>query len=337
MPAGSPFPTTPGATQDRPALRRIAIVNRGEAAMRMIQAVRDLNAESPRTEPVRTIALYTDAEPTAMFVREADVAYSLGPAVDRPYLNYDLLETALVATGADAVWVGWGFVAEDPDFAALCDRIGVTFVGPSPQAMRKLGDKVGSKLIAEQVGVPVAPWSRGPVDTVQAATAAAADIGYPLMLKATAGGGGRGIRVIRTEEELREVYQRTRDEAGRAFGSDVVFLERLVTGARHVEVQVIADSHGTAWALGVRDCSIQRRNQKVIEESASPLLSPLQARELKESAERLAVAAGYCGACTVEFLYQPAAGTFAFLEVNTRLQVEHPITEAVTGIDLVKA
>ncbi|HEU5266803.1 MAG TPA: biotin carboxylase N-terminal domain-containing protein, partial [Jatrophihabitans sp.] len=320
----------------RPTFRRIAIVNRGEAAMRLIHAVRDLNAETPDADPIRTIALYTDAEPAAMFVREADSGYSLGPAANRPYLDHDALETALLATGADAAWVGWGFIAEDPNFAALCARLGVTFIGPSPEAMRKLGDKVGSKLLAEEVGVPVAPWSRGPVDTLDAAVEAAAAIGYPLMLKATAGGGGRGIRVIQGEAELRDAYQRTRDEAGRAFGNDVVFLERLVTGARHVEVQVIADGHGTAWALGVRDCSVQRRNQKVIEESASPLLTAEQTDELKASAERLAQAVGYCGAGTVEFLYHPGEKSFAFLEVNTRLQVEHPITEITTGTDLVR-
>jgi acetyl/propionyl-CoA carboxylase alpha subunit/acetyl-CoA carboxylase carboxyltransferase component len=324
-------------TAHRRAFRRIAIVNRGEAAMRLIHAVRDLNAEHPDdADPIRTIALYTEAEPTAMFVREADLAYSLGPAAARPYLNYDLLESALLATEADAVWVGWGFVAEDPKFAELCGRLGITFIGPSADAMRRLGDKIGSKLIAEDVGVPVAPWSRGSVDTLDAAVAAAKTIGYPLMLKATAGGGGRGIRVIEDEDELRAAYQLTRDEAGRAFGNDVVFLERLVTGARHVEVQVIADSHGTAWALGVRDCSVQRRNQKVIEESASPLLTPGQTDELKASAERLAQAVGYSGAGTVEFLYHPGEKTFAFLEVNTRLQVEHPITEITTGTDLVR-
>jgi acetyl/propionyl-CoA carboxylase alpha subunit/acetyl-CoA carboxylase carboxyltransferase component len=323
--------STGGAT-----IRRIAIVNRGESAMRLIHAVRDLNAENPHAEPIRTIALYTDAEPAAMFVREADVAYPLGPASARPYLDYDVLESALLATGADAAWVGWGFVAEDPKFAELCTRRGITFVGPSAQAMRKLGDKVGSKLIAEQSGVPVAPWSRGAVDSLDDAVTAAATIGYPLMLKASAGGGGRGIRVIRDEADLREAYQRTRDEARRAFGNDVVFLERLVSGARHVEVQIIADSHGTAWALGVRDCSVQRRNQKVIEESSSPLLSAAQAEELKASAERLAVAVGYCGAGTVEFLYHPGDKAFAFLEVNTRLQVEHPITEITTGTDLVR-
>ncbi|MFT4010045.1 MAG: carboxyl transferase domain-containing protein [Nocardioidaceae bacterium] len=319
-----------------PRFRRIAIVNRGEAAMRLIHAVRDLNAEHPGAEPVLTIALYTDAEPSAMFVREADIAYSLGAAADRPYLDYERLETALRATGADAVWPGWGFVAEDPGFADLCARLGIAFIGPSAEAMRTLGDKVGSKLIAEEVGVPVAPWSRGAVDTLEDAIEAAGQIGYPLMLKATAGGGGRGIRVIHSADELRDAYQRTRDEAGRAFGNDVVFLERMVTGARHVEVQVIADSHGTAWALGVRDCSVQRRNQKVIEESSSPLLSVGQADELKASAERLAQAVGYCGAGTVEFLYHPGEKTFAFLEVNTRLQVEHPITEITTGTDLVR-
>ncbi|HEU5266446.1 MAG TPA: biotin carboxylase N-terminal domain-containing protein, partial [Jatrophihabitans sp.] len=319
----------------QPMFKRIAIVNRGEAAMRLIHAVRDINAAGG--EPIRTIALYTDAEPSAMFVREADIAYSLGPAAARPYLNHDLLETALLETGADAVWVGWGFVAEDPAFAELCGRIGVTFIGPSPEAMRKLGDKIGSKLIAEEVGVPVAPWSRGPVDTLDAAAEAAARIGYPLMLKATAGGGGRGIRVITSEAELADAYERTREEAARAFGSGVVFLERLVTGARHVEVQVIADSHGTAWALGVRDCSVQRRNQKVIEESASPLLSTSQVDELKAAAERLALAVGYRGAGTVEFLYHPDEKSFAFLEVNTRLQVEHPITEITTATDLVRA
>ncbi|MGW6333422.1 ATP-binding protein [Nocardia rhamnosiphila] len=314
---------------------RIAIVNRGEAAMRLVHAVRDLAAETG--QPIQTIALHTDVDRNATFVRESDIAYDLGPASARPYLDLKALERALVATGADAAWVGWGFVAEDPAFAELCEQIGVTFIGPSPDAMRKLGDKIGAKLIAEEVGVPVAPWSRGAVETVEAAAAAAAEIGYPLMLKATAGGGGRGIRVINNEAELVDAYERTSQEAARAFGSGIVFLERLVTGARHVEVQVIADGQGTAWALGVRDCSVQRRNQKVIEESASPVLRPEQAAELKASAERLAVAVGYRGAATVEFLYHPGDELFAFLEVNTRLQVEHPITEITTGFDLVRA
>ena len=314
---------------------RVAIVNRGEAAMRLIHAVRELSAQTMAR--IETLALYTDADRGATFVREADLSYDLGPASARPYLDLAKLERALVESGADAAWVGWGFVAEDPAFAELCARLGVTFVGPSAEAMRRLGDKIGAKLIAEDVGVPVAPWSRGAVDDVDTAIRVAGELGYPLMLKATAGGGGRGIRVITSAGQLADAYERTKMEAERAFGSGVVFLERLVVGARHVEVQVIADGQGTAWALGVRDCSVQRRNQKVIEESASPVLTPEQADELKASAERLALAVGYRGAATVEFLYHPGEKRFAFLEVNTRLQVEHPVTELTTGMDLVKA
>ncbi|MBO0841165.1 MAG: ATP-grasp domain-containing protein, partial [Sciscionella sp.] len=335
----------------RSRFRRIAVVNRGEAAMRLIRAVRELNAEytaespatdrtlSPRTSTVgrtRTVALCTDEERTATFARAADLAYPIGPAAARPYLDLAALERAMIDTECDAAWVGWGFVAEDPRFAELCARIGVTFIGPSPDAMRALGDKIGAKLLAESAGVPVAPWSNGPVNTIDEARRAAAEIGYPLMLKAAAGGGGRGIRVLTSESDLIDAFDRTREEAARAFGSDVVFCERMVTGARHVEVQVIADG-STALALGVRDCSVQRRNQKLIEESACPLLDDEQVAQLKSSAQRLAVAVGYRGAATVEFLYQPDEKLFAFLEVNTRLQVEHPVTESTTGFDLVKA
>jgi acetyl/propionyl-CoA carboxylase alpha subunit/acetyl-CoA carboxylase carboxyltransferase component len=313
---------------------RIAIVNRGEPAMRLINAVRELAAETG--QPIETVALYTDADRTATFVREADIAYDLGPAAARPYLDLKLLERALVATEADAAWVGWGFVAEDPAFADLCDTIGVTFIGPSADAMRKLGDKIGAKLIAENIGVPVAPWSHGAVQDLDAVVRVAREIGYPLMLKATAGGGGRGIRMISSEEQLVDAFERTSQEAARAFGNGTVFLERLITGARHVEVQVIADGQGTAWALGIRDCSLQRRHQKVIEESASPTLSSEQAALLRDSAERLAVAVDYRGAATVEFLYRAEDQLLAFLEVNTRLQVEHPVTELTTGADLVR-
>src|SRR4051794_1330725 len=316
--------------------RRIAIVNRGEAAMRLIHAVRDLNQLTPDGPRTETVALYTDGERGAMFVREADHAYGLGPASARPYLDLAVLERALLESGADAAWVGWGFVAEDPAFSELCERIGVTFIGPSPDAMRRLGDKIGAKLLAEEVGVPVAAWSNGPVDDLDAALHHAHRIGFPLMLKAAAGGGGRGIRVVTSDAELTAVFERTRDEAERAFGSGVVFLERLVTGARHVEVQLIADGQGTAWALGVRDCSVQRRNQKIIEESSSPVLTPEQEQQGKDAASRLAVAVGYRGAATAAFLYQPDERAFAFLEVNTRLQVEHPVTELTTDLDLVR-
>ena len=314
--------------------RRVAIVNRGEAAMRFIHAVRELNAAGG--EQVETVALYTDAESSAKFVREADLGYPIGPASARPYLDYAVLERALRETGADAAWVGWGFVAEHPEFAELCERLGVTFIGPSAAAMRALGDKIGSKLLAEKVGVPVAPWSQGPVADLPSALAMADKLGYPLMLKATAGGGGRGIRVVRSADELTAAFDQTRDEAVRAFGSGVMFLETMFSGARHVEVQVVADGQGSAWAIGVRDCSVQRRNQKVIEESSSAVLAPEQVALLKASAERLALAVDYRGAGTVEFLYRPSDGKFAFLEVNTRLQVEHPITELTTGLDLVK-
>jgi acetyl/propionyl-CoA carboxylase alpha subunit/acetyl-CoA carboxylase carboxyltransferase component len=316
-------------------ISRVVIVNRGEAAMRLIHAVRELNAQGGAQ--IETIALHTDGEGAAKFVREADAAFAIGPASARPYLDHAVLEHALRETRADAAWVGWGFVAEDPAFAELCEKVGVTFIGPSAEAMRRLGDKIGAKLLAEEAGVPVAPWSRGAVDDVDAATMQAKEIGYPLMLKATAGGGGRGIRVVTSDSELVDAFARTRDEAQRAFGSGVVFLERLVTGARHIEVQVIADGQGTAWAIGVRDCSLQRRNQKVIEESASPVLTAEQVASIKESAERLALSVGYRGAATVEFLYEPSGKAFSFLEVNTRLQVEHPITEVTTGFDLVKA
>ena len=318
--------------------RRIAVVNRGEAAMRVINAVRELRIE--RGEALCTIAMHTEAERTAMFVREADesVCIDTGRAegMGSPYLDLAALERALVDSGAEAAWVGWGFVAERPEFAELCERLGIVFVGPSAAVMRRLGDKIGSKLLAEQADVPVAGWSGGPVATLEEARIHATTIGYPLMVKATAGGGGRGIRRVDDESQLAEAFESARSEGGKAFGDPTVFMERVVTGARHVEVQLIADTHGTVWAVGVRDCSMQRRNQKVIEESHCIALTPEQDVELRAAAVRLASVAGYHNAGTVEFLYQPSERHFAFLEVNTRLQVEHPVTELTTGLDLVK-
>ncbi|AYJ50732.1 ATP-binding protein [Rhodococcus sp. P1Y] len=315
--------------------KRIAVVNRGEAAVRLIRAVKELNAE--HDYGIRTVALHTEAERRAMFVRQADDAVTLRkPESGSAYLDYSVLEAALVESGADAVWVGWGFVAEDPAFADIVARLNITFIGPSASAMRLLGDKVEAKLLAEKVGVPVAPWSGGPVETRADARRHAQAIGYPLIIKARSGGGGRGIRKVFHEDELEIALERTQGEAERSFGDPVVFIERLVTDARHVEVQVIADNHGNVWAPGVRDCSIQRRNQKVIEESSSPLLTKEQADHLRSVSAELVRAAGYAGAGTVEYLYQPEQKIFTFLEVNTRLQVEHPITEFTTGIDLVK-
>ncbi|GAA4860614.1 carboxyl transferase domain-containing protein [Actinomycetospora straminea] len=322
--------------------RRLAIVNRGEPAMRLINAVREWNAEHEgELPPIRTIAVHTAVDRHAMAVREADEAVLIGPDDPEdmgpvPYLDLAELERALVAREADAVWPGWGFVSERAEFAALCERLGVTFVGPGSETMRRLGDKIESKRIAESVGVPMAPWSGGPVADVEAARAAAEKIGFPLMVKATAGGGGRGIRFVARAEDLDDAFTRASAEGERTAGDGTVFLEGAVRGGRHVEVQVVADGHGGVVTLGVRDCSVQRRNQKVIEESASTALDAEQDRLLRRSAADLARAADYVNAGTVEFLYDPRQQVLSFMEVNTRLQVEHPVTEAVTGVDVVK-
>jgi acetyl/propionyl-CoA carboxylase alpha subunit/acetyl-CoA carboxylase carboxyltransferase component len=311
--------------------RRLAIVNRGEAAMRAIRAVRELNWE--REDPIRIIALHIDAERHALFVRQADERHCLG---EGGYLDYDELERALIETRADAAWVGWGFVAEHPEFAELCERLGIVFVGPDADVMRALGDKVEGKRLAERAAVPVAAWSGDAVESVEDAVRQGEELGFPLMIKAAAGGGGRGMRRVDNADELRNAFQRAREEAQQSFGDSRVLMERVVGSARHVEVQLIADGQGAVWALGVRDCSYQRRHQKVVEESASPALTPEQERELASSAVELAKLAGYRGAGTVEFLYEPEREQFSFMEVNTRLQVEHPVTEMVTGVDLVK-
>ena len=318
-------------------LSRLAIVNRGEPALRLIRAVRQLNEEG--RHDITVIAFHTQAEQRALFVRAADESVCLRDDVSSgsPYLDHAELERALRVSRADSVWVGWGFVAEDPAFADLCERLGLTFIGPPAQAMRQLGDKIEAKLLAERTGVPVAPWSGGPVGDLEEAVRVGDSIGYPLMLKARSGGGGRGIRMVRSPRDLEAAFERTRAEAEATFGDPVVFMESLVAGGRHIEVQVIADAHGTVWAPGVRDCSIQRRNQKLIEESGSPVLTASQMTDLREASIALVKAAGYRGAGTVEYLYQPQDKKFAFMEVNTRLQVEHPVTEATTGLDLVRA
>src|SRR5687767_497295 len=269
--------------------------------MRAIHAVRELN--DSREEPIRVIALYSESESHALFVRQADERYCIGPA--SAYLDYETLERALTETRADAAWVGWGFVAEHPAFSELCARLGIVFAGPDADVMRKLGDKIEAKKLAEQAGVPVAPWSGGSVDSVEDAQRIASELGFPLMIKAAAGGGGRGMRRVESEDEVANAYERARAEAGQAFGDDSVLMERLVENARHVEVQLLADGQGAVWALGVRDCSYQRRHQKVVEESASPVLTAAQERMLADSAAELARSVGYRGAATVEFLYEP--------------------------------
>ncbi len=316
------------------------MVNRGEPAIRLINAVREWNAEG--RPPLRVIAFYTAADRRATFVREADEAVLIGPAdpgdafAASPYLDYAELERALRQCRADAVWPGWGFVSEKAEFAELCERLGIVFIGPPSDVMRRLGDKIESKRLAEASGVPLAAWSGGPVADVAAARAAASSIGYPLMVKATAGGGGRGIRLVRSAEHLDEAFERASSEASKTAGDATVFLERAISGGHHIEVQVVADAKGTVWTLGVRDCSVQRRNQKVIEESASTVLDPGQEKMVRAHAAELIRAAGYVNAATVEFLYEPRERLLSFLEVNTRLQVEHPVTEATTGLDIVK-
>ena len=256
------------------AFHRVAIVNRGEPAMRLLHAIRELNEQHGLD--LKTIALFTEPDRHSMFVREADEAICLGPAtfVDPrdgerkiKYLDYEALDNALVEGRAQAAWVGWGFVAEHAEFADLCQRRGVVFIGPSGDVMRQVGDKIASKLLAEGADVPVAPWSGGPVADLEAAQQHAQELGFPLMIKATAGGGGRGVRRVKSADELSAAFASAQSEALKFFGSATVFLERAIVGARHIEVQVLADFHGNCWAVGVRDCTIQRRNQKVLEEA----------------------------------------------------------------------
>ena len=323
--------------------QRVVIVNRGEAAIRFIQAAREFNREHGTS--IRTIALYTEPDRHSMFVREADEAVYLGaariidPATNHTkstYVDFTSLRTAMESARADAAWVGWGFVAEHPDFADLCREMDIVFIGPDGEAMRRLGDKISSKRLAEQAQVPVALWSDGPVETIDDAMRHAERLGYPLLIKATSGGGGHGIRRVRSANQLTKAFEGARAEAFKAFGDATVFMEQLVQGARHVEVQIIADHFGTTWAVGVRDCTIQRRHQKVLEEAPSPVLTAEQDQALRQAAVRLSQAAGYRNAGTVEFLYEPASQRFLFMEMNTRLQVEHPVTECTTGLDLVK-
>jgi acetyl/propionyl-CoA carboxylase alpha subunit/acetyl-CoA carboxylase carboxyltransferase component len=323
--------------------RRVAIVNRAEPALRLIHAVRELNQEQGFR--LRTLALYTEPDKKSMFVREADEAFCLGPATfmdpqdgqrKSKYLDYAALERALVESRAQAAWVGWGFVAEHAEFAELCRKLGVVFIGPDAEVMRRVGDKIASKLLAESARVPVTPWSGGPVETYQEAVTHADRLGFPLMIKATAGGGGRGVRRVRAREELEPAWLSARSEALKYFGCSTVFVEQAMVGVRHVEVQVLGDDYGTCWAVGVRDCTLQRRHQKVVEEAPLPFGDREIERELGEAAVRLSRAAGYKNAGTVEFLFDPGKRAFYFMEMNTRLQVEHPVTEATTGIDLVK-
>ena len=306
---------------------RVLIANRGEIAVRVMRTCRELD--------IPTVAVYSDADREALHVDAADEAYRLGPpAPAASYLNVEAILEAARRSGATAVHPGYGFLAENPDFARACGDAGLTFIGPPPEAMEMMGDKAAARRAAEQVGVPVVPGVSEPVG-VDEATKAAGRIGFPLAVKAAHGGGGRGMHLVREQGDLAEAVERSSREARAYFGRPEVYLERYITRAHHVEAQILADAHGNVSFLGERDCTLQRRYQKLVEESPSPVVdSDLRAR-IGEAALAIAKAASYVNAGTVEFLVEDD-GSFYFLEVNARLQVEHPVTEMVTGLDLVR-
>ena len=304
----------------------LLIANRGEIAVRVIRAARELG--------VRTVAVYSEPDRLAPHVLEADEAYLLGPAPSaESYLRVDRLLDVARASGAEAIHPGYGFLAERAHFAKAVADAGLVFVGPTAATISAMGDKTEARRRMQAAGVPIVPGLVDPVDDPEAALLAAAKIGFPVLLKAAAGGGGKGMRVIATPDELPRAFEAARREALAAFGDGSVYLERYLGRPRHVEIQVLGDTHGRVLHLGERECSIQRRHQKLVEEAPSPVLSPGERAAMGQAAVRAAEAVDYVGAGTVEFLYQD--GDFFFLEMNTRLQVEHPVTELVTGIDIV--
>src|SRR5271167_2894150 len=308
-------------------IRKILIANRGEIALRVIRACREVG--------VATVAVYSDADRGGLHVLHADEAYRLGPApAAESYLRGDLILEVARQAGADAIHPGYGFLSENADFAEACAAVGVTFIGPPASAMRVLGSKTRARQAADAAEMPRVPGSvRGLADVAEAERVAAG-IGYPVMLKAAAGGGGKGMRAVTRPEDLASAFVAASSEAERSFGSGEVYLEKLIERPRHIEIQLMADEHGNCLYLGERECSVQRRHQKVIEEAPSAVVGEALRRKMGEAAVRLALSAGYVNAGTVEFLVD-AEQNFYFLEMNTRLQVEHPVTELVTGLDLV--
>ncbi|MCB0215308.1 MAG: acetyl-CoA carboxylase biotin carboxylase subunit [Chloroflexi bacterium] len=308
-------------------LKKVLIANRGEIAVRIIRACRELGLES--------VAVYSDADRSAMHVRQAGEAYPIGPApAAESYLRADRLIEVALAAGADAIHPGYGFLSERAEFARAVAAAGLTFVGPPPEAILAMGDKVRSRQAMIAAGVPVVPGTEKGLTDAEA-LAAAAEIGFPLLIKASAGGGGKGMRRVDRAEDVAGALSAARREAAKAFGDDTIYLEKLVEGARHVEIQVLADMHGKVLHLGERECSMQRRHQKVLEECPSPAVTPEIRERMGAAAVAAARAVNYVSAGTVEFLLDKH-GDFYFLEMNTRLQVEHPVTEMVTGVDLVK-
>ena len=308
-------------------LRRVLIANRGEIAVRVIRTLREMD--------ITSIAVFSEPDRAAFHVILADEGYPLGPGPSREsYLNLErVLETAQ-RVKADAIHPGYGFFAENAEFARACAAAGITFIGPRSETIAALGDKLAARAAARAAGVPVVPGSDGPVASLEEARAVAKTLGWPAMLKAAAGGGGKGMRVVRSDAELEAAWSLTRGEAAAAFGDDRVYLERFIERPRHVEAQILADAHGRVAFLGERECSIQRRHQKLFEETPSPAFTPEIRARFADAAIRIAKQVGYLNAGTVEFILDER-GEFYFLEVNTRLQVEHPVTEMVTGLDLV--
>jgi pyruvate carboxylase subunit A len=308
-------------------IRKILIANRGEIAVRIVRACAEMG--------IKSVAIYADPDRHALHVRKADEAYNIGPDSISGYLNAHRLVNLAVATGCDALHPGYGFLSENPELAEICSRRGVRFIGPSADVIRSMGDKTEARAAMIAAGIPVTPGSKGNLASLEEALALADEIGYPVMLKASAGGGGRGIRRCESAEDLRRQYDRVISEVTKAFGNADIFLEKCVVNPRHIEVQVLADSQGNAIHLYERDCSIQRRHQKLIEIAPSPQLDDAKRQELCELAVRAVKTVGYENAGTVEFLLDHDNNAY-FMEMNTRLQVEHTISEEITGVDIVR-
>ena len=308
-------------------IRKILIANRGEIAVRIVRACAEMG--------IRSVAVYSDADRHALHVKRADEAYALGPDPLAGYLNPRKLVNLAVETGCDALHPGYGFLSENADFAEVVEKSGFIFIGPRAETIRLMGDKVSAIEAMKKAGVPCVPGSDGPVDNDAKRNAAIAKrIGYPVIIKAAGGGGGRGMRVVRNEAELASAIALTKSEAGQFFKNDMVYMEKYLENPRHIEIQVLADGQGTALYLGERDCSMQRRHQKVVEEAPAPGITEEMRKFIGERCVRACLEIGYRGAGTFEFLYEN--GEFYFIEMNTRIQVEHPVTEMVTGVDLIK-
>ncbi|HSU30349.1 MAG TPA: acetyl-CoA carboxylase biotin carboxylase subunit [Bryobacteraceae bacterium] len=309
--------------------RKILIANRGEIALRIICACKDLG--------IKTVAVYSEADRHSLHVRFADEAICIGPAKSsRSYLDIPSVISAAEITNVEAIHPGYGFLSENPDFAEVCELSRIKFIGPKPEVIRQMGLKQRARAIMKEAGVPILPGSLGVLSGAEEAIELAKGIGYPVMLKAAAGGGGRGMRIVRSDEDLPNLLAQAQAEAAAAFSSGDVYMEKLVEAPRHIEFQVLADEHGNVEVLGERECSIQRRHQKLIEESPSPSVSPQLRKNISERLRTAMKAIGYTNAGTVEFLMDDQRNLY-FIEVNARIQVEHPVTEFVTGVDLVKA